>query len=87
MALIGLISDVHATPGPVEEALSIFEQAGVEQVFCAGDVAGYRDQLKQTVALLVESGCQTVLGNHDLLYLDHCSDDLDNEAVAFFNRC
>ena len=86
MALIGLISDVHATPTPVEEALSIFEQAGVEQIFCAGDIAGYRDQLEQTVALLVESGCQAVLGNHDLLYLDHYADDLDNEAVAFFKR-
>lgn len=86
MALIGLISDVHAIPAPVEEALSIFEQAGVEQIFCAGDIAGYRDQLEQTVALLVESGCQAVLGNHDLLYLDHYADDLDNEAVAFFKR-
>ena len=46
MALIGLISDVHATPAPVEEALAIFDRAGVEQVFCAGDIAGYRDRLK-----------------------------------------
>ncbi len=86
MALLGLISDVHATSTPVEEALSIFEQAGVEQVFCAGDIAGYRDQLEKTVALLVESSCRAVLGNHDLLYLDHYADDLDNEAVAFFKR-
>ncbi len=84
MTLIGLISDVHATPAPVEEALSIFEQAGVEQVLCAGDIAGYRDQLEQTVALLVGGGCQVVLGNHDLLYLDHYADDFRNEAVAFF---
>ena len=45
MTSIGLISDVHATPTPIEEALSIFKQAGVEQVFCAGDIAGYGDQL------------------------------------------
>ncbi len=86
MTSIGLISDVHATPAPVEHALSIFEQAGVEQVFCAGDIAGYRDQLEQTVSLLVESGCQTVLGNHDLLYLDHYADDLGNAAVSYFKR-
>ena len=86
MTSIGLISDVHATPAPIEEALSIFEQAGVEQVFCAGDIAGYGDQLEQSIALLVKSGCQTILGNHDLLYLDHCEDDVDNEAVAFFRR-
>ena len=86
MALIGLISDVHATPEPVEEALSIFKQKGVEQVFCAGDIAGYRDQLEPTVALLVENGCQTILGNHDLLYLDHHEDELGNKAVAFFKQ-
>ena len=86
MTSIGLISDVHATPSPIEEALSIFEQAGVEQVFCAGDMAGYSDQLEQSIALLVKSGCQTILGNHDLLYLDHYADDVDNEAVAYFRR-
>jgi predicted phosphodiesterase len=86
MTSIGLISDVHATPAPIEEALSIFERAGVEQVFCAGDIAGYGDQLEQSIALLIKSGCQTILGNHDLLYLDHYADDVDNEAVAFFRR-
>jgi putative phosphoesterase len=86
MALIGLISDVHATPAPVADALSIFEQAGVEQVFCAGDIAGYREELEQTIELLVESGCQSILGNHDLLYLDHYADDPDNRAVAYFKQ-
>ena len=86
MTSIGLISDVHATPSPIEEALSIFRQAGVEQVFCAGDIAGYGDQLEQSIALLVNSGCRTILGNHDLLYLDHYSDDVNNSAVAFLRR-
>ncbi len=47
MTSIGLISDVHVTPAPIEEALSIFEQAGVEQVFCAGDIAGYGGSLSR----------------------------------------
>jgi putative phosphoesterase len=86
MAVIGLLSDVHATPAPVAEALSIFERAGVEQVFCAGDIAGYRNQLEQTVALLVGSGCRTVVGNHDLLYLDHYADEPGNGAMAFLKQ-
>ncbi len=86
MALIGLISDVHATPAPVEEALSIFEREGVDQVLCAGDIAGYRDGLEQTIALLAESGCKSILGNHDLLYLDHHEDEPDNEAVSFLRQ-
>ncbi len=71
MTLIGLISDVHASPEPVAEALHIFEKAGVEQVLCAGDIAGYMDQLSETIALLEKSHCQTVIGNHDLQYIDH----------------
>ena len=84
MAKIGLISDVHATPQPVEEALAIFRQAGVQQILCAGDIAGYRDQLGETVSLLIESGCHTVLGNHDQLYLNRQSPDIDKTALAFF---
>ena len=70
MAAIGLISDVHATPPPIEEALALFRQASVDMIFCAGDIAGYGDQLEQSVALLVDGGCHTILGNHDLRYLE-----------------
>ena len=86
MSAIGLISDVHATPAPVEEALSIFEREGVDQVFCAGDIAGYRDELEQTIALLVESGCRTIFGNHDLMYIDHYDDEPGNKAVTFLKQ-
>ena len=58
----------------------------MEQVFCAGDIAGYGDQLEQSIALLVSSGCQTILGNHDLRYLDHHADDVNNVAVAFLDQ-
>jgi putative phosphoesterase len=86
MALIGLISDVHATPAPVAEALSIFVKAGVEQIFCAGDIAGYGEAVEETVALLVESGCRTVLGNHDLLYLERYDDAGNNNALEYFEK-
>jgi len=44
---IGLISDMHATPGPLKEALSIFREEGVDRILCAGDVAGYGTELDQ----------------------------------------
>jgi len=86
MALIGLISDVHSTPAPVAEALSIFEQAGVEQVFCAGDIAGYREQLDETVALLVASGCRSILGNHEVGYLGNHGAAASDRAVEYFKQ-
>jgi len=86
MALIGLISDVHAAPEPVAEALAIFANAGVSQVFCAGDIAGYMDQLDETIKLLVENDCQTIIGNHDLLYIDHHDDEPDDNAITFLKH-
>lgn len=86
MALIGLISDVHSSPGPVAEALSIFQKEGVDQVFCAGDIAGYMDQLEQTVSLLVENNCLTVRGNHDLLYLDKHKDAAANVSLEYLRQ-
>jgi len=86
MTLIGLISDVHAMPAPVSEALAIFKNAGVEQVYCAGDIAGYHDELERTVALLVKNDCRSVLGNHELMYLEQYSDDTNDSAVGYFKQ-
>jgi len=67
---IGLISDVHATPDPVREALSIFQNENVDISLCAGDIAGYGDELDDTVALLVESKIRVISGNHDTWFLE-----------------
>lgn len=86
MTLIGLISDVHATPEPVAEALAIFSNAGVSHVFCAGDIAGYMDKLDETIKLLVENDCQTIMGNHDLLHIDHHEDDSADNVITFLKH-
>lgn len=88
MVLIGLISDVHAAPEPVAEALSIFEKAGVDQVLCAGDIAGYMDKLEQTIKLLIENDCKTIMGNHDLLYLakSEPGNDAADSSIAFLKQ-
>ena len=86
MALIGLISDVHAAPEPLAEALSIFDKAGVSRVLCAGDIAGYMDELEQTIKLLQDNDCQTIMGNHDLLHIDHHEDEVDDNCVAFLKQ-
>jgi len=63
---IGIISDVHATIAPLEEALQIFSQQQVDLIICAGDIAGYgEDQLSDTVNLLKKNNCQMIIGNHD----------------------
>ena len=86
MASIGLISDVHATAAPVREALAHFEQAGVDQVLCAGDIAGYHAEVEETVALLVDNDVRSVRGNHDLRYLEEHCEPADDRTAAYLGR-
>ena len=72
---IGLISDVHASPGALQDALDIFDAEGVDGIVCAGDIAGYFDDLSQTIELLKKHSVQTVIGNHDQAYLQRHGDN------------
>ena len=74
---IGLISDVHSSPTALAEALQIFEQQRVDDIICAGDIAGYYGTLLPTVQLLIQSGCKAIIGNHDQSWLEQ-SDGKEN---------
>jgi predicted phosphodiesterase len=86
MTAIGLISDVHAKAAPVREALAIFARADVRHIFCAGDIAGYHDELTETLALFTEHGVRAVRGNHDLRYLAARGEENDDAAAAYFRQ-
>ena len=83
---IGLISDVHATPAPLEEALTIFRREGVEKILCAGDIAGYGEQLDETVELLMAGHCHAIVGNHDIWHLEDMIDETCGESELFLER-
>ncbi|MCG6885992.1 MAG: metallophosphatase family protein [Proteobacteria bacterium] len=82
---IGLMSDLHAAPEPVQEALSVFRAAGVSRIFCGGDIAGYGDRLDDTIAILRNSPCQSILGNHEVWYLEKHGPNADPPAEYFRN--
>jgi putative phosphoesterase len=86
MTKIGLLSDVHATPGPLNEALRLFKSEDVDVILCAGDIAGYMDELPQTIKLLADNDCMTIMGNHDLLYVDHNEDNTDDSSITFLKQ-
>jgi putative phosphoesterase len=67
---IGLISDVHSSPVELAEALQIFAEQQVDDIICAGDIAGYYDTLLPTIRLLVQADCKTIIGNHDQSWLE-----------------
>ena len=83
---IGLISDIHATAAPLREALTIFKQERVDLVICAGDIAGYGTELEQCIELLVEGHCTTILGNHDVWYIDRLVEGQEERVETFFHK-
>ena len=72
---IGLVSDVHSSPDPLRQALDIFGNEQVDEIICAGDIAGYYDTLAPTIELLAQSNCRAIVGNHDQYYLEKASQD------------
>lgn len=80
---IGLISDVHASPTPLKQALEIFEQQQVSKVICAGDIAGYFDTLAATIELLEAHHCETIIGNHDQSYLEDNPDRTNSNEFQY----
>lgn len=82
---IGLISDIHATVAPLRDALSIFQQSGVDLILCPGDVVGYGEEVTETIAVLKESHCQTILGNHEVWYLEDFESEKDDQVSTFLS--
>jgi putative phosphoesterase len=80
---IGLLSDVHATPAPLQEALEIFVLEKVDTILCAGDIAGYGPDLEQTVQLLIEYKCLPIVGNHDIWHLNNSAPDSEGDAERY----
>jgi len=73
---IGLISDIHSTVAPLQEALDIFQREQVDMIICAGDTAGYgEDELSESIELLKQHQCKVIIGNHD-----HPPEDLTDKT-------
>lgn len=83
---IGLLSDVHACPAPVQEALSIFDRENVAKIICPGDIAGYFEELEPTIDLLIKSDCETIIGNHDQSWLQSHDDEKDTKSYQYLNK-
>ena len=80
---IGLISDVHASPIPLRQALEIFESYQVSEIICAGDIAGYFDFLDQAIELLQQYHCKTILGNHDQSFIESFTEEPVTQQIQF----
>jgi predicted phosphodiesterase len=64
-----VLSDVHSNRPALETVLKAVDAAGVDQVWCLGDVVGYGAQPDTCTALIREHCDVCLVGNHDLAVL------------------
>jgi predicted phosphodiesterase len=81
---VAVLSDVHSNQPALEAVLAAIEEAGVEELWCLGDVVGYGAQPDACTTLIRESCDICLVGNHDLAVLDSLdvSSFSDTAAVA-----
>lgn len=73
--LVAVLSDIHANRQAFEAVLADARAAGVEEIWCLGDVVGYGGEPDACVALAQEH-CDVLLGgNHDLAAVGRLSID------------
>lgn len=55
-------------------------------VLCPGDIAGYGDKLEESITLLQGCECHTILGNHDIWYLEDNLELPENETTHYLRN-
>ena len=79
---VAAITDIHANLPALEAVLEAVDDAGVEEIWCLGDVVGYGAQ-PDACTELVRERCQLCLaGNHDLAVLGELDIASFSEAAA-----
>ena len=86
---IAVLSDIHSNLEALRRALTGIDQAGVDAIYCLGDVVGYNADPAACVDLVRERCAGVVQGNHDAAVAtgDHVRDlPPDGQAAAQHNR-
>lgn len=79
---IAAITDVHANLPALEAVLKATEEAGVEEVWCLGDVVGYGVEPDACAKLVRERCAICLVGNHDLAVLGELDVRSFSESAA-----
>jgi diadenosine tetraphosphatase ApaH/serine/threonine PP2A family protein phosphatase len=79
-----VLSDVHSNQPALEAVLAAVDEAGVDELWCLGDVLGYGAQPDACADLIRERCDVCLVGNHDLAVLGglDVSSFSDTAAVA-----
>ncbi len=79
---VAVISDIHANLTALETVLAAVDGAGVEEIWCLGDVLGYGAEPDACCDLVRERCDVCLVGNHDLAVLGALDISSFSEAAA-----
>jgi diadenosine tetraphosphatase ApaH/serine/threonine PP2A family protein phosphatase len=79
---VAAITDIHANLPALEAVLEAIDAAGVEEIWCLGDVIGYGAEPDQCADLVRERCDLCLVGNHDLAVLGALDISAFSEAAA-----
>lgn len=77
-----VLSDIHANRQALEAALAGVDEAGVDEIWCLGDLVGYGADPDACTALVRERASLCLVGNHDLALLGALDISTFSEAAA-----
>ena len=75
------ISDIHSNIEALEVVLDACDEAGVDEIFCLGDVIGYGADPNPCCDLIRERASVTLMGNHDAAVIGVMDTDYYYEAA------
>jgi predicted phosphodiesterase len=67
---LAILSDVHGNLPALEAVLADIDDAGLDELWCLGDVVGYGAQPDDCARLVSERCSLCLVGNHDLAVID-----------------
>ena len=79
---LAILSDIHANLPAMEAVLADIDDAGIEALWCLGDVVGYGAQPDECTRLVAERCELCLVGNHDLAVLGELDDSSFSPAAA-----
>lgn len=60
-----VLSDIHGNLEALTAVLAELDAAGIQQIYCLGDIVGYGPNPRECLNLVMQRNMKTVLGNHD----------------------
>ena len=79
---LAVLSDIHANLPALEAVLADVDGAGLDQLWCLGDVVGYGAHPDECASLVAEHCALCLVGNHDLAVLGELDDSSFSPAAA-----